>query len=89
MDTERLFMRLGIMQTKDFKTEIKMKSKRYEPFIAKVKDFLYDEDDHKVVFQRCEETQFPDDSEDQKKDTYTTYIKNIKSVDRYHEKKSE
>ncbi|MEM7185442.1 MAG: hypothetical protein AAF466_02190 [Bacteroidota bacterium] len=89
MDTDKLFMRLGIMQTKEFKTEIAMKSKRVEPFVAKVKDFLYDEDDTKVVFVRCEETVFPDDSEENSAEEYTTYIKNIKSVDRYHEKKSE
>jgi len=89
MDTERLFMRLGIMHTKQFKTEIALKSKRYEPFIAKVKDFLYDEDDTKVVFIRCEETNFPDDNEEQQQEEFTTYIKNIKSVDRFHEKKSE
>jgi len=89
MDTERLFMRLGIMHTKEFKTEIAMKSKRYEPFVAMVKEFLYDEDDTKVIFKRCEETSFPDDDEDQQLDEYTAYIKNIKSVDRYHEKKNE
>ena len=77
MDEEKLFMRLGIMHTKEFKTQIVMKSKRYEPFIAKVKDFLYDEDATKVIFQRCEETSFPDDTEDEPQDEYMTYIKNI------------
>lgn len=80
MKTEKLRMRLSIMLSKDFKTLITMKSKKHEPFIAKVKDFLYDEDDTKVIFQRCEETKFPDDIENEE---YTTYIKNITSVDRH------
>ena len=80
MKTEKLRMRLSIMLSKDFKTLITMKSKKHGPFIAKVKDFLYDEDDTKVIFQRCEETKFPDDIENEE---YTTYIKNITSVDRH------
>lgn len=83
MNVEKLRMRLSIMLSKDFKTLITMKSKKYEPFIAKVKDFLYDEDDTKVIFQRCDETKFPGDTEDDEKKEYTTYIKNIKSVDRH------
>ena len=81
MKTDRLFTRLGIMKTKGFKTKIVMKSKRLGEFIAKVDDFFYDEDDTKVSFKRCNETVFP--AEDENAETYITYIKNIKSVDRY------
>ncbi len=83
MDTERLRMRLNIMKMKDFKAAIVLKSKRLEPFIAKVSEFLYDEDDTKVVFMRTPETVFPTDKEDSEENTYTSYIKNIKSVVRY------
>ncbi len=88
MNTDRLFTRLGIMCTKNFKTRIEFKSKKTEPFIAKVKDFLYDEDDTKVVFIRCEETRFPNDTEKDINQEYSTYIKNLKSVDRYDDEKS-
>ncbi len=88
MNTEKLRMRLSIMRTKGFKTKIEFKSKKIQPFVAIVKDFLFDEDDTKVVFIRCEETRFPNDTEIDINQEYSTYIKNLKSVDRYDDEKS-
>lgn len=84
--TDRLFMRLDIMKMSDFKTRIQMKSKRHKPFIAQVKEFLYDEDDTKVVLKRCKETSFPgEDNDSAKAEEFMVYIKDIKSVDRFRD----
>ncbi len=64
-------------QTFEVKSRITMKSKDYDPFIAIVKDFDFKEEDARVIFKKCEETIFPDGSEDE----YMTYVKNIKSVE--------
>lgn len=81
---EQLRMRLSIMKMKEFKATIVMKDKKFSPFIAMVDDFDFQEDEPKVVFNRCDETvAFPNDTKKEKQDTFLTYIKNIKSVDRY------
>ena len=72
---------LVFYQSFDDKIEITLKSKKYKPFIARVKDFNYKEEDARVIFKRCEETVFPDEEENGTQEEYMTYIKNIKSVD--------
>ena len=57
IDVERIFMRLGIMQSKGFKTRIVLKSKNSDHIIGTVSDFLYDEDDTKVIIQKDSENQ--------------------------------
>lgn len=81
-ETERTRMRLSIMLQQDFKSSIKFKKIRYAPFVAKVQGFLLDEDEPKVIFQRCEETLFPNETPTHKPETYTAYIKDIHLVER-------
>lgn len=83
MSTEKIRMRLSIMQSADFKTKITLKSKKYVPFISKVENFNYDEDDTKVILKRCEETIFPNEVKDDQQEIYVLYIKDIKEVDRH------
>lgn len=78
---------LTFYETFDKKMVITLKSKRYNPFVAKVKDYNFNESDTQVIFKRCEETVFPNDSENEKKEEYMTYIKNIKSIASYKEDK--
>lgn len=83
-DTRKTFTRLGILQRQNAKVLLQMKSKKVPTIIAKVGDFLFDEDDTKVVLLRCEESIFPND-EKGKQDQYVSYLKNIKQVDRFEE----
>lgn len=83
-DTRKIFTRLGILQRQDAKVLLQMKNKKVPTLVAKVGDFLFDEDDTKVVLLRCEGTTFPND-EKGKQDQYITYLKNIKQVDRFEE----
>lgn len=78
------FTRLGILFRQGAKVLLQMKSKKTPTIVAKVGDFLYDENDTKVVLLRCEETVFPND-EKGKQEQYVTYIKNIRQVDRFEE----
>lgn len=50
--------------------------------IAKVGEFLFDEDDTKITLLRCEETIFPND-EKEKQMQYVVYMKDINQVDRW------
>ena len=74
---------LSLFKTFGDKINITLKSKKYEPFTAQVKDFDYKEEDPRVIFKRCEETIFPTDTSNSKEEEYMIYIKNIKSVDLY------
>ena len=77
---DRLLMRLDIMRIENLEAIIVMKSKRYQPFVTKVASFDFEEKDSRVMLLRsASTTYFPTDADD-----YLTYIKNIKSVDRYH-----
>lgn len=87
MDQETIRIRLDIMITEKLAATITMKSKKYRPFIAKVRDFIFDEDDAKVIFIRTEKTEFPIDSEEEKPGEYITYIKNVKLVEWIQEEK--
>ena len=78
---------LTLFCTFDLKIKITLKSQKYEPFIARVKEFNYKEEDPRVIFKRCEDTVFPIDSEGQEKDHYMVYIKNIKSAEKILDKK--
>lgn len=89
MDQETIFNRLGISHSEQYKVLITLKSRKYKPFVALVSDFNYDEDDTKAIFSRSDETVFPSDTDEVKNDQYMTYLKNIKQVDRYREKKTE
>jgi hypothetical protein len=80
--TESNKTRIFILKEEDAKIRIKMKRKINPEFIAKAGDFLFDEDDTKIVFLRCEETVFPND-EKEKQDKYIVYIKDIIQVDRF------
>lgn len=73
---------LSLFKTFDIKVKIVLKSKKIDPFIARVKDFNFKEDDDRVIFKRCEETIFPTDTEEKKESSYMIYIKNIKSVEK-------
>ncbi len=73
---------LVLYSTFDIKMEVILKSKKYEPFMAQVKDFDYKEEDPRVIFKRCEGTVFPTDTEENQEETYMVYIKNIKSVEK-------
>lgn len=84
MGADKLMMCLGIMKTKDFKTAITFKNKKEPSFVAKVQNFLYDEDATKVVFKRCEETVLPTDTAETKSAEFVSYIKDLKTVDRYN-----
>jgi hypothetical protein len=84
MKVEEIRMTLSIIEDADFKAIITLKSKKSEPFIAKVADFNYDEDDTKVILKRCEETVFPNQILDVVEDNYTLYLKNIKEVHRHY-----
>ena len=78
---------LVLYSTFDLKMTVTMKSKKYEPFIAQVKEFNYKEEDPRVIFKRCEGTVFPTDSmEDNSDEEYMVYIKNIKSVEKLLDK---
>ena len=83
MTVEKIRMRLSIMQSENYKTLITLKSKKYNPFISKVKDFDYSEKDTKVILMRCEETVFPKDTDDNKQDEYSIALKDIKEVGRH------
>ena len=61
-----------------------MKSKKVPTLLVKVGDFLFDEEDAKVVLLRCEETIFSND-EKGKQNQHISYLKNIKQVDRFEE----
>lgn len=76
------FTRLGILQRQGAKVLLQMKNKKTPTIVAKVGDFLFDENDTKVVLLRCEESVFPND-EQSKQDQYVTYFKDIKQVDRF------
>lgn len=80
----KIRMRLGILQGENAKVLLQMKNKKTPTIVAKVGDFLFDEDDTKVVLIRCEETVFPNDDEG-KQEEYITYLKNINQVDRFEE----
>lgn len=68
--------------TKD-KAIITMKSKKIKPFIALVENIKFHEEGEIVIFRRVAETIFPDDTETEKNDTYTTFVKNVKDADLY------
>lgn len=80
---------LVLFSTFDLKIKITLKSKKYDPFIAQVKDFNYKEEDPRVIFKRCEETIFPTDTEENKEAIYMIYIKNIKSAEKILSKTKE
>ncbi len=83
-DIRKISNRLFILQEMEAKVLLQMKSKKVPTLLAKVGDFLLDEEDTKVVLLRCEETIFPND-ENGKQDQYISYLKNIKQVDRFEE----
>lgn len=85
MTTDKLRMRLNIMKNEDYKTLITLKSKRIEPFVAKVDHFDYEEEDSRVILKRCKETVFPNDTKNDATEHYTLYIKDIKSVELFEE----
>ena len=72
-DIGKIRTRLGILQRQDAKVLLQMKSKKVPTIIAKVGDYLFDEEDTKVVLLRCEETIFPNDSKG-KQDQYISYL---------------
>lgn len=83
-DIRKISNRLFILQEMEAKVLLQMKSKKVPTLLAKVGDFLLDEEDAKVVLLRCEETIFPND-EKGKQNQYISYLKNIKQVDRFEE----
>lgn len=83
MKHEELRMTLSILEMGKFKAIITLKSKQFEPIIAKVKDFEYKGGETKVILKRCEGTVFPNDTDDNKPEVYTLSLKDIKEVDKY------
>jgi hypothetical protein len=82
----RVGRRLSIAKFHDMKIHIELKSKRYDSFIAKVKDFTStneQEPQTQVIFTRVEETKFPLEKINGSQLEYITLIKNIKTVDPY------
>lgn len=76
-----LGMELSIYRTMKSKILVELKSSKFKPFIAQVKEFIYEVDeDDKVVFERLEETIFPTDTSEEQSQTYVTAIKNIKEL---------
>ncbi|MDD3773045.1 MAG: hypothetical protein PHC38_10390 [Weeksellaceae bacterium] len=70
-------MMLSIIEIRKEKAIIKMKEKKIESFVASVIDFLYDEDNTKVVLKRNEKTSFFPSEEDR----FICYIKDIKEIE--------
>lgn len=70
-------MMLSIIKIRKEKAIIKMKEKKIESFVASVIDFLYDENDTKVVLKRNEKTSFFPSEED----SFICYIKDIKEIE--------
>ena len=82
MKTEEIRMTLSIIEMKKIKAIITLKSARAVPFIAKVKDFDYKGGgETKVILKRCEETVFPNDTDDNRQENYILALKDIKHVD--------
>lgn len=80
--TSPIGMKLTMYQSNNMTPLVTLKSKKHAPFIAEIKDFLFDEEDTKVVFKRCDQTvAFPND-DGVHQEEFTTYIKNIKEVRR-------
>lgn len=73
---------LVLFSTFELKIKVTLKSKQNAPFIARVADFNYKEEEPRVIFKRCEETAFPTDTEEKQEPTYMVYIKNIRSVEK-------
>ena len=83
MKHEEIRMTLSILEMGKFMALITLKSKRFEPIIAKVKDFDYKGGETKVILKRCEGTVFPNDSEENKPENYTIPLKDIKQVEKH------
>ncbi|MGL5890266.1 MAG: hypothetical protein ACRC3B_10295 [Bacteroidia bacterium] len=73
-------MSLSMFKTFNSKALITLKSKKIEPFVARVHDLDVSQEDTQIIFTRCEETVFPEDTENSKKDHYTISIDKIKEV---------
>lgn len=80
---EEIRMTLNIIKMEKFKAKIILKSKRFEPVIAKVKSFEYKGGETKITLKRCEETIFPNDTDDNKQEEYVMLLKDIKHADKY------
>lgn len=75
---ELIISHLVMTRTLGIRALVVMKSKKHKPFLALVKEFNYEEEDARITFEKCIGTDhFPND---EKMETYTTYVKNIKSV---------
>lgn len=76
MNAESIRMRLNLFKIKNRNVKIRMKKKTMPSFEASVEDFLYDEDDTKVILGRLKNSSnFP-----VVENKFTTYIKNIADV---------
>ncbi|MDI1255444.1 MAG: hypothetical protein PSV16_05025 [Flavobacterium sp.] len=84
LDSE-LGMELSMYRTMKSKVLVELKSSKHKPFTAKVKDFVFGEEETSVEFIRLDDTVFPDEKEGNKSDSYITEMKNIKSVERIRE----
>ncbi len=83
-DVRSIFNKLGICNSQQIVAKMILKKPKDFILIAKVKDFKYDEEDTKVIFERCEQTEkFPNDTATENPVEYMIYIKHIKSVERF------
>lgn len=84
MKHEEIRMTLSILEMGKFKAIITLKNKQSSPIIAKVKDFEYKGGKTKVILKRCEETVFPNDSDDQRHEDFMLSLNDIEEVERYN-----
>jgi hypothetical protein len=74
-------MVLGMIQFEDEQALVTMKSKKVSPFVAKVGDFNFKGEHNEITLLKGPNTtDFPSDN-----DTFTTEIRNIKSVELFEE----
>ena len=72
---DKIFTRLGIIRTENELARITLKKDNIE-FVAEVIEFLYDEDETKVILAKSSSTKFFPTNEER----FTCYFHEIKSV---------
>lgn len=74
--------RLSMFMSMESKILVELKSSEQDPFICKARDFDFGEEDTRVEFTGLKETIFPTDTDENKPDSFTMYMNEIKSVER-------
>lgn len=74
-------MDLSIYRSLKSTVRIELKYPESVSFVCQVKGFLYEAEDTQVEFTRVAETFFPNDTNENKEDTYITFIKDVKKVE--------